>query len=90
VRPIRVYELLGRTADEVQRRIPGLVEQLPTFREALKAFEKRQWDEARTLFEVVLTQCGDGVSRHYIERCTHYIANPPALDWDGVWRLPEK
>jgi adenylate cyclase len=26
----------------------------------------------------------------HMERCTHFTAEPPGDDWDGVWKLTEK
>jgi adenylate cyclase len=26
----------------------------------------------------------------HLVRCQHFLSNPPADDWDGVWRFTEK
>ena len=32
----------------------------------------------------------DKSAKLYIERCDHFIANPPGDDWDGVWVMESK
>jgi adenylate cyclase len=32
----------------------------------------------------------DKAAKMYIERCEHFIANPPGNDWDGVWVMESK
>ena len=29
-------------------------------------------------------------SKVFIERCKHFIVNPPESDWDGVWKMSTK
>ena len=29
-------------------------------------------------------------SKVFIERCNHFIVNPPKSDWNGVWRMNTK
>ena len=32
----------------------------------------------------------DKAAKMYIERCDHFISNPPGADWDGVWVMESK
>jgi adenylate cyclase len=32
----------------------------------------------------------DKLSQLYVERCAHYLAQPPGDGWDGVWTLASK
>ena len=52
---------------------------LMNFEEALKCFE-----------EALVVLPSDGPSRVYLDRCKHYIQNPPPEDWDGVFIMETK
>ena len=32
----------------------------------------------------------DKPSKIHLDRCQHYVVNPPPVEWDGVWTLTEK
>jgi hypothetical protein len=32
----------------------------------------------------------DKLSAMYVERCRHFMENPPGDDWNGVWTMTEK
>ncbi|MDR3301861.1 MAG: adenylate/guanylate cyclase domain-containing protein [Spirochaetaceae bacterium] len=53
--------------------------------EAMLLFYKKQFAEAKQKLEEVLSILpGDFNAENIITRCTAYIANPPAPQWDGV------
>jgi adenylate cyclase len=85
--PVRVYEVLdraGRTGAE-------LLEAVAHYEEGLRRYRARAFEGAVEAFERCLSLRGDdGPSTTYIERCRHFLANPPPESWDGVWRLKEK
>ena len=87
VKPIVVYELLDRLeeCDDVKRRTCRL------FAEALGAFKRQSWDEAREKFSESLEKLGeDGPSRFYMKLCEDYKQNPPGELWDGMVRMEKK
>ena len=62
-----------------------------TFADALSAFRKQRWDEARDKFRHCIEDCGgDGPSRFYLKLCAQYQDHPPDQPWDGVIQLEEK
>jgi adenylate cyclase len=85
--PVVVHELLCRSAEaeENQRRICGI------FSEALVAFRRRSWDEARDKFSrIVRDSETDGPARFYVNVCEQYKANAPQEAWEGVIPIEEK
>ncbi len=87
VKPIVVYELLGRLEeyDDVKRRTCEL------FADALRAFRRQSWDEAREKFHQSIEKFGeDGPSRFYVKLCEDYQQSPPGESWDGVVRMDKK
>lgn len=53
---------------------------------ALAAYRTKQFGEAKVLFDKI----GDTPSKKFIERCDEFIRNPPAPDWDTVYRFKVK
>ena len=85
--PIVVHELLCRTeeCDEKQTRACAI------FAEALQAFRKLSWDEAKAKFHEQMKNSGEyGLSKYYLKLCEQYEKNPPGQGWDGVIDLEEK
>lgn len=65
-------------------------ELLPRFMAGLEAYRAQQFAEARTIFETLVSEYGDGPSRLYCDRCSDYLATPPPADWDGVYTAKSK
>jgi adenylate cyclase len=82
-----IHELVSRLeeAEEHQKHASTM------FAEAMGAFRRQSWNEARGLF----TQCAevleqDGPSKFYIELCDQYLEHPPQETWDEVVTLEKK
>ncbi|HEY1259809.1 MAG TPA: adenylate/guanylate cyclase domain-containing protein [Stellaceae bacterium] len=85
--PERIFELLGRKGEVSDERLALR----DAFGEALGAYRRGDWDEARTGFErCVAILPGDGPSKAFLARLAGFGANPPGPGWDGVWPLAEK
>ena len=86
--PVAVYEALGHfTPQELESNERALA----AYKEALARYRGRHFREAIDLFRMsdeLLS--GDRPSSLYINRCHHYLAEPPPDDWDFVWTLREK
>ncbi len=66
-------------------------EVLKYYNEGLKLYKERKWEEALEKFQKALEiKPDDGPSKLYIERCKHFIENPPPEDWDGVFTMTTK
>jgi len=79
--PLRIYEIICGL-DKARKH---QVQQCLLFSEALRAFEKRLWDEAEALFlEYMLVKGEDRAARFYVTRCHIFKRNPPSDLWDGL------
>jgi class 3 adenylate cyclase len=84
---VRIHEILDFKAEAPD----ALFEKAYLFHKALDRFEDRNWKDAQEAFgEVKKLYPDDGPSSLYIERCSHYMKNPPGKNWDGVISLSEK
>jgi len=85
--PMIVHELLGglEESDEKQK------QSREVFAEALSAFRRQAWDEAKEKFHRALEiREADGPAHFYLKLCDDYKSNPPGEAWDGVIALDEK
>ncbi|MBN1410027.1 MAG: tetratricopeptide repeat protein [Spirochaetales bacterium] len=64
---------------------------LALFDEGRKFYKLMNFEEAKKCFEKALQiDPKDGPSKVYLERCQHYIQDPPPPDWDGVFVMKTK
>jgi class 3 adenylate cyclase len=85
--PVRIYEVM----DTIAEAEASLHEQVELFHRAHALFEERNWKDAEGLFKLLLSLFpADLPSRLYLDRCRHFMDNPPEKDWDGVFNLTEK
>lgn len=85
--PQTVFEIMGRKGG-----LPGTQTLVrDRFADGLAAYRARRWDDARRSFRAALEAIpDDGPSLTFIKRLDGFAVNPPATDWDGVWRLEQK
>jgi adenylate cyclase len=85
--PQRIFELLGHKGALTSERIALR----DAFAEALEAYRRRAWNEARAGFEGCLgiAPC-DGPSKVFLSRITQFCTTAPSVGWNGVWSLTEK
>ena len=84
--PQRIFELLGRKGEVVDERLAPR----DAFPEALGAYRRKNWDEARAGFENCLKiMPGDGPSTSFLRRIGQFCTTAPDPGWDGVWSLAE-
>ena len=85
--PLRLYELLGFKGEASAEKL----DMLSVWENAFKAFESRNFMEAKSIFSTVYQKDPeDSPAKLYISRCEKYIATPPPPEWDGVDNLMEK
>ena len=88
VKPVAVFEGLDHHTPET---FPEMERTLTAFKHGLKRYRARDWKGAISSFqEALAANCGDGPSKLYLDRCRHYLENPPDESWDGVWVMQEK
>jgi adenylate cyclase len=84
---VPIYELLGRAGEtsEPQR---AYAEE---FGRAIDLFHRRQWDQARAMFDACRSQRSDDLAaQRYLEALALFATQPPADDWGGALELSEK
>jgi adenylate cyclase len=85
--PVVIHELLCRSeeAEENQKQICAI------FSEALLAFRRRSWDEAKDKFSQVARYSEiDGPAHFYLSLCEQYKVNAPEEAWEAVIPIEEK
>jgi class 3 adenylate cyclase len=85
--PQRIFELLGRKGEVARERLVLR----DAFVEALDAYRREDWEEARAGFEgcLAIAPC-DPPSKVFLDRIARFRATAPSADWNGVWALAEK
>jgi len=64
---------------------------LDHYNQGLALYKSQRWQEALAKFKQALSvKPDDGPSKLYMERCEHFIDNPPPADWDGVFTMTTK
>jgi adenylate cyclase len=85
--PVRVFEVLAERGGAD----PALSEAVRHFELGLSRYRAQEFGAAIGCFEQALAiRPEDGPSRTYIERCRHFLTEPPGSGWDGVWHMKEK
>jgi adenylate cyclase len=86
--PVSIYEVLDFHTDES---FPNLMGVVNYFSEGIKHYRENRWDESVKAFEECLKlNPDDKLSQMYIDRCEYLRLNPPADDWQGVWKMTSK
>lgn len=61
------------------------------YNQGLEMYKNRQFQNAIQKFQEALSvDEKDGPSKLYLERCEHFIENPPPENWDGVFTMTTK
>ncbi|MBF0350466.1 MAG: response regulator [SAR324 cluster bacterium] len=85
---ITIYEIFNANENTLREKKTRI---LKPYREGLKLYLSRKWNEARRLFEECLNVFPeDIVSQNYLARCVKYQQEPPDESWNGSERLTEK
>ncbi len=83
--PVSIYELLGEKG-AVE---PDALRRRDEYEAAFRLYTGRLFPEARAEF-ARLRDAGDTPSETLEAHCTAMIAEPPAEDWTGVWKMYTK
>jgi len=87
-KPVAIYEILDYHTEESY---PQMIDALRHFKSGLVKYRQQKWDDAKGEFgEVLALNDHDKAAKLYIERCKHFLANPPGGEWDGVWVMQDK
>jgi adenylate cyclase len=84
---VRIHELICRAG----QLSPVDAELCDEFAKGLAAYRAFAWDDAERQFRQCLAiKSDDGPSAVYLKRVEELRRDPPAADWDGVWRFAHK
>ena len=81
--PVTVFEVL----DEKGQTPPALLATARAFEAALAQYRAREFAAAKAAFAQL---ADDPPSQLYVDRCEHFLSEPPPAAWDGVWHMKEK
>jgi adenylate cyclase len=86
--PVAIFEVIAAKTDGVDPATETLLEE---FSEALTMCRARKFEEAHLAFQdLAVRYPEDGPTEFYVDRCCEYCAEPPPLDWDGVYQITSK
>ncbi|MFC1552583.1 adenylate/guanylate cyclase domain-containing protein, partial [Candidatus Latescibacterota bacterium] len=86
--PVSIYEVLDYHNEDS---FPNLMGVVNYFSEGMKHYRENRWEKSVKAFEEALKlNPNDKLSQMYIERCAYLKENPPADDWQGVWKMTSK
>lgn len=87
-KPRRIFEVLDY---HTEKTFPHREKVMSLFGKGYQEFKENKWDSALLAFQDCLgLNPDDRVSLLHVERCKKMIANPPAEDWEGIWKLEMK
>lgn len=83
-----IYELMMRIGQEDSARIAKLCIE---FARGFETYLARDWEGALQIFQNLSREFpGDLPTDLYLDRCRHYLANPPEAAWQGIAYLDSK
>ena len=82
-KPVPIFEVIGTTDHQLSTAHQSMLEH---FRNGMESYRQRDWIRAVGEFGMALRiSPSDMPSQIFCSRTSHYLQNPPAEDWDGVW-----
>ena len=86
--PVAIYELVGLRSETVSDQKQQVIEH---YEKARRHYLNRKFVPAVAGFATVLEiDSHDKAAALHMERCQHWLKNPPTDEWDGAWALTEK
>jgi adenylate cyclase len=86
-KPVLIFELAGIAEEADQNELLFC----QTWNEAISLFDQRRFAEAADLFgDLAKQHPADSVTALYVKRSLDFVREPPAPDWDGVFKFTEK
>lgn len=87
-KPVKVYELVGLRSDPLSSEQEQVIEH---YHKGRDYYLNRNFPMAMAEFGMVLNLNKEDKSANlHLDRCQHWLRNPPPEDWDGSWTLTEK
>ncbi len=83
LKPTAIYQPIKDLTAETEKMVDY-------YNKGLEQYKNRNWEKAIDYFSKAYEINSDGTSSMYIERCQHFIEEPPTDDWDGVYVFKTK
>jgi len=84
--PIALFELLIDNDPRFEIKKKSVTD----YSEAYSKYCRREWDAAKELFQKIHRDYGLDIGSVMARRCDILSNNPPASDWNGIWRMKYK
>lgn len=85
--PVTILEPMGLTEEISESEI----NERDRYHQALERYKQQEFSDAIAVFEQLNHEYGERfVHQLYIDRCKHFLAEPPEHDWDGVYTFTTK
>lgn len=85
--PVAIFEPVGHKNDVSKQ----LTAELTSYKQALLAFRKQDWDNAEMMFfNLTRSYPTRFLYQEYLNRVANYRQNPPGDNWDGVYTHTSK
>lgn len=82
---VTAYELCG---DRMLEDVSEHLELISHYRNGLRLFYNRNWNESKQIFEEILEQNPqDSLTKKYYQHCINYLEQPPGEEWQGIFDL---
>ena len=86
--PVAIYEGVDHHTPAT---FPNMDQTLAAFENGVRHYRNSDWKDAIKSFQEALNaNDNDAPSQLYLNRCHHYLEDPPPDDWGGVWTMTEK
>ncbi|NEO99518.1 MAG: GAF domain-containing protein [Symploca sp. SIO2E9] len=88
-KPVSIYELVGLTGTPISEQKAQIIKHYQKGREY---YLQRKFTRAMGEFGIILEEFdkNDKAADLHLNRCHHFLQNPPPDDWNGAWTLTEK
>lgn len=88
-KPVSIYEVVGLSSDAIPDQKKRIIQ---IYQDGLSYYRDRKFRKALNEFATVIEEIDsrDKASLLHMDRCQHWMQNPPPDDWDQSWTLTEK
>lgn len=88
-KPVAIYELIGLQSEPLPDAFKRMIE---IYQRGREFYLQRRFRLAMNEFATIVEDIHihDRASLLHLERCQHWLQNPPPEGWDGAWTLTEK
>jgi adenylate cyclase len=84
--PVTIYELVGLRSEPISADKQELIE---LYHKGREYYLNRKFQRAMGEFGIILEEFdkNDKAAALHLQRCQHFLSEPPPDDWDGAWTM---